>query len=72
VKVRMKVELSGTWNGQSWPARGDVADVDDAIGARVCSAGLAEPVGDHKADVETTTKADTSEKRRSTRSAAKD
>lgn len=44
MRVRMKVDVSGTRNGQPWPRRGQVADVDDAEGAQLCHAGLAEPV----------------------------
>ena len=65
MKIRMKVDLSGTRNGQPWPARGEVADVPDAEGAALCSAGMAEPVAEPPAEkVETATPpADDVEKR---------
>lgn len=46
MKVRMKVDMSGTRNGQPWPPRGEVADVDDREGADLCAAGIAEPVAE--------------------------
>lgn len=51
MKVRMKVDISGTRNGQEWPRRGSVVDLPDAEAVEMCAAGMAEPVaGD---DVET-------------------
>lgn len=44
MRVRMKVGLSGTRNGQPWPASGDEVNLPDAEGADLCAAGLAEPV----------------------------
>ena len=46
MKVRMKVDVSGTHNGRRWPRRGEVAEVPDNVGAKLCSAGLAAPVAD--------------------------
>lgn len=42
----MKVELSGTRNGQPWPKRGEVGHVPDAEGADLCASGMADPVAD--------------------------
>lgn len=44
MKVRMKVEMSGTRNGEAWPGRGETVVVGDQEGADLCAAGLAEPV----------------------------
>jgi hypothetical protein len=44
----MKVEVSGTRNGQKWPPRGSVVEVADDEGAELCAAGLAAPVVDDK------------------------
>lgn len=58
----MKVQMSGTRNGEEWPAKGEVADLPTAEAAHLCSAGIAEPVAD-KAEPETATAPDTAEKR---------
>lgn len=50
MKVRMKVEVSGTRNGHPWPSRGEVVDVTDAEGAELCAAGMAEPVADDRVE----------------------
>lgn len=44
MKIRMTAHVSGLRNGSLWPTRGDELVVDDAEGAELCSAGLAEPV----------------------------
>jgi len=44
MKIRMKGTISGTRNGQPWPARGVVAEFPDDEGADLCRAGIAEPV----------------------------
>lgn len=44
MKVRMKVDVSGSRNGQPWPSRGGVVDVPDDEGAHLCSAGMAVPL----------------------------
>lgn len=46
MKVRMKVDISGTRSGQPWPRRGEVIDLPDATGAHLCANGQAEPVTD--------------------------
>lgn len=52
MKVRMRVGISGTRNGQDWPPPGGLLDVDDDEGAQLCAGGLAEPFHDPRADVE--------------------
>ena len=42
----MTVAVSGTRNGQRWPAVGDTIVVDDAEGAELCAQGYAEPVAE--------------------------
>jgi hypothetical protein len=44
MKIRMKVYVSGTHDGVDWPRIGDVAEVDDEVGADMCAHGLADPV----------------------------
>lgn len=46
MKVKMKVEVSGTRDGQPWPKRGEVLELPDADGAQLCAGGLAEPLPD--------------------------
>ncbi|MGH8950179.1 MAG: hypothetical protein ACRDX9_02030 [Acidimicrobiia bacterium] len=53
MKVRMKVYISGTRNGEPWPWPGGEIVVGDVEGADLCRAGLAVPVADKNADVET-------------------
>lgn len=44
MKVRMSVDVSGSRNGQPWPAKGQVADLPDTEAADLCASGMAEPV----------------------------
>jgi hypothetical protein len=46
----MKVEVSGTRDGQVWPPRGEVLDVEDNEGAALCAAGMADPVKDDQVE----------------------
>ncbi len=46
MKVRMKVGISGTRNGQDWPPPGGELEVDDEEGAQLCAGGLAEPIAE--------------------------
>ncbi|MFF1685934.1 hypothetical protein [Streptomyces sp. NPDC058254] len=46
MKVRMKVQISGTRDGQEWPAKGDEVELPDDEGAQLCASGLAEPLTD--------------------------
>lgn len=46
MKVKMLVAVSGTRDGEAWPARGETADLPDAEAADLCAAGLAEPVAE--------------------------
>lgn len=48
MRIRMRVDVSGTRNGRRWPRRGQVAEVPDAEGAKLCAVGLAEPVAERK------------------------
>jgi hypothetical protein len=51
----MKVQLSGTRNGQDWPARGSEIDLPDAEAVGYIDAGMAEPVTTFPAPAETAT-----------------
>lgn len=44
MRVRMKVDVSGTRAGHEWPPRGSVIDLPDDEAADYCRAGMAEPV----------------------------
>lgn len=44
MKVRMKVQISGTRDGQEWAARGEEVDLPDNEAEQMVSAGLAEAV----------------------------
>jgi hypothetical protein len=44
MKVRMRVGISGTIDGQDWPAVGGEIEVSNVEGADMCARGLAEPV----------------------------
>lgn len=63
MKVKMKVDISGSRNGQPWPARGETVELPDAEGADLCAAGMAEPVSNRKGSVEKAVPNDDSEKR---------
>ncbi|MYU24021.1 hypothetical protein [Streptomyces sp. SID8352] len=55
MRVRMKVSLSGTRDGEPWPPRGRLADLPDREAADLMAAGLAEPPGDDGDRPETAT-----------------
>lgn len=61
MRIRMKVEMSGTRNSQPWPKVGGEIDLPDDEAVSYCAAGLAEPATE-VAEVETTTPAEDSEK----------
>ena len=60
----MRVAISGTRNGASWPPIGGEIDVGDDEGAQLCAAGMAVPVAEIRGKVETAV-APTPELRRS-------
>lgn len=64
MRVRMKVEMSGTRNGAPWPPRGETVEVGDVEGADMCAAGLAEPVAEDKVEQAVAPKAETRRKSR--------
>lgn len=53
MKVKMKVVMSGTRNGESWPLPGQEIELPDEEGASLCANGLALPVRSDEDDVET-------------------
>jgi hypothetical protein len=55
MRVRMKVSLSGSRNGVSWPARGEEVVLPDGEAADLCRSGLAEPVAEPEKNTETAT-----------------
>ncbi len=46
MKVKMKVQISGTRDGVDWPAPGEVVEVSDVEGAKLCGNGSASPVAE--------------------------
>ena len=44
MKVRIVNQPTGLLNGKEWPFVGEDLDVDDVVGADLCSVGIAEPV----------------------------
>jgi hypothetical protein len=44
MKVQMKVQISGTRNGEDWPAPGEAAEVSDEEAVSLLNSGLAEAV----------------------------
>lgn len=46
MKVKLKVNLSGTRNGAEWPAVGGVVDLPDAEAAQMLASGMASSVKD--------------------------
>lgn len=59
MRVRMKVEITGTRDGQPWPLRGEEIDVPDEEGRDLCNSGIAEPVKEDKTEKATAPKAET-------------
>lgn len=55
MRIRMKVEMSGTRNGEPWPKRGETAVLPTAEAAHLVGAGIAEEVPDEAPPVETAT-----------------
>lgn len=51
MRVKMKVSVSGSRDGQPWPPAGGTLDVADLEGADMCAAGLAEPVASDPVEV---------------------
>jgi hypothetical protein len=58
VKVKMKVDVTGTRNGDPWPPREEVVDLPDDEARDLCAAGIAEPVPDAKVQKATAPKAE--------------
>jgi hypothetical protein len=44
VRIRMRVDVSGTREGREWPRRGSVIDLPDDEARQYCEAGMADPV----------------------------
>ncbi|MFI0900568.1 hypothetical protein [Streptomyces sp. NPDC020983] len=63
MKVRMKVEVSGNRDGQSWPSRGGTIDLPKSEAMQLCSNGMAVPVDSSDDDVETAVQPAAEEKR---------
>lgn len=44
MKIRMKAQILGTRNGVHWPKPGEPVELPEREAAKLCKAGLAEPV----------------------------
>jgi hypothetical protein len=44
MRVRMRVEVSGTRDGKPWPQRGQIAEFNDEEALELCASGIGEPV----------------------------
>lgn len=62
MKVKMKIAISGTRNGEPWPRTGEKTDLPDQEAAELCAAGLAEPVAENE-KIEKAVKTEATEKR---------
>lgn len=72
MRIRMKVTLSGTRNGEDWPPAGQVADIPTGEAQHLIASGIAEAVDGRTGQapaVETATAPDTAEKRGTARKA---
>lgn len=56
MKVKIKQYISGSRNGQKWPAPGGELVVGDQEGAELCANGYAEPVAETPKPEKRTTK----------------
>jgi hypothetical protein len=50
MKIRMKIQITGLRDNVRWPAPGEVKEVPDAEGARLCANGFAEPVVEERVE----------------------
>ncbi|WP_406462965.1 hypothetical protein OHB07_16170 [Streptomyces sp. NBC_00111] len=71
MRIRMKQTISGTRNGEEWPARGEIADIPTGEAQHLVASGVAEEVAADETDgddpnVETATAPDAAEKRPAT------
>jgi hypothetical protein len=73
MRIRMKVGLSGTRNGEDWPQAGEIADIPTGEAQHLVAAGIAEEVTDdgrgQAPETETAAAPDTAEKRVAVRKA---
>ncbi|MFC8290069.1 hypothetical protein ACFUJ0_06095 [Streptomyces sp. NPDC057242] len=44
MRIRMRVTLTGTYNGEPWPSKGEVLDVPDDVAEQLVRYGAAELV----------------------------
>lgn len=62
MKIRLKVDISGSFDGRRWPGRGNTIDVPDIVGARMVANGQASAVEDVPVETATTVTADIEER----------
>jgi hypothetical protein len=62
MRIRMKVTMSGTRNGEDWPPAGETVDLPTGEAQHLVASGIAEEI-DTAPEVETATVPDTAEKR---------
>lgn len=69
MRIRMKVTMSGTRNGEDWPPAGETVDLPTGEAQHLVASGIAEEI-DGTPEVETATASDTAEKRPAARKPA--
>ncbi|MFI6861783.1 hypothetical protein ACIBKZ_18105 [Streptomyces sp. NPDC050421] len=73
MRIRMKVTLSGTRNGEDWPPAGEIADIPTGEAQHLIASGIAEDAAGRKGQlpkVETAVAPNTAETRGTARKAA--
>ncbi|MEV5261751.1 hypothetical protein AB0L02_27390 [Streptomyces anulatus] len=55
MRIRMKVQMSGTRNGSRWPKAGEIADIPTGEASHLVASGIAEKVSDGPPTEETAT-----------------
>lgn len=63
MRIRMKVNLSGTRNGEDWPRAGEITDIPTGEAQHLVASGIAEDATGPAPKVETAAAPDTAEKR---------
>lgn len=66
MKIRLTGDISGSRNGQKWPARGSIIELPDTEAASLCAQGMAVPVVEDNTET-ATAKGSTEKRARSTR-----
>lgn len=52
MKIRMKIDISGSRNGEPWPPKGEIADVPTGEAQHLVASGIAEEVDQDDAEAD--------------------